>query len=268
MSLIQKGAHVPSLPVPSELPAVADARLVDRVRAGDAVAFELIMRRYNRRQYRLARSILKNGSEAEDAVQEAYVRAYEKLDDFNGPAGFSSWLGKIVVNEALGRLRKRGRVISLDDYVKGADGEGEIRRIDILRTQQPDPERLAVNSELRQLLENAIDDLPDDFRAAFILRAVEGMSIDETAQCLSIRPETVKTRFHRARRLLQKSLGAQIDTLMPSTFAFGGQHCDSIVEAVLARLGPSFKTARRRAKASAKPGFSKWISRWVMSNTP
>jgi RNA polymerase sigma-70 factor, ECF subfamily len=268
MSSMQKGAQATSLPVPSDVPVLTDARLVNRVRAGDAVAFELIMRRYNQRQYRLARSILKNGAEAEDAVQEAYVRAYEKLGDFIGPNGFSAWLGKIVVNEALGRLRKRGRVISLDDYVKDTDGGAEIRRIDTVRTQQPDPERLAVNSELRQLLENAIDALPDDFRAVFILRAVEGMSTDETAQCLSIRPETVKTRFHRARRLLQSTLGAQIDTLMPSTFAFGGAHCDGIVEAVMARLGPSLKTARRRAKASGKPGFSKWIARWIMSNTP
>lgn len=223
------------------------------------------MRRYNRRQYRLARSILKNGSEAEDVVQEAYVRAYEKLGDFIGPNGFSAWLGKIVVNEALGRLRKRGRVISLDDYVKGAEGSADIRRIETIRTQQPDPERLAVNSELRRLLEDAIDALPDDFRAVFVLRAVEGMSVSETAACLSIRPETVKTRFHRARRLLQDSLGARIDTLMPSTFAFGGQHCDRTVAVVLARLGPSFKTAQRRAKASTKPGFTKWIVSLMIS---
>jgi len=239
-------------PVPGQSKATAPtgAQLVDRVRAGDAVAFELIMRRYNQRLYRLARGILRNDSEAEDVVQESYVRAFEKLDDFIGPDGLSAWLCRIAVNEALGRLRKRGRVISLDDYVCGADGGADVRRIETMRTQQPDPERLAANSELRQLLEAAIDALPDEFRAVFVLRAVEGMSVSETAQCLSIRPETVKTRFHRGRHLLQGALGTRLDTLMPSAFAFAGENCDRIVAAVLTRLGPSLETARRRVEVS------------------
>jgi RNA polymerase sigma-70 factor (ECF subfamily) len=201
----------------------------------------------------MARSILRNEPEAEDVVQESYVRAYEKIDDFIGPAGFSAWLGRIVVNEALGRLRTRGRVISLDDYGDGPGNGADIRRIETIKTQQPDPERLAVNSELRRLLENAIDALPDDFRVVFVLRAVEGLSVVETAEYLSIRPETVKTRFHRARRHLQDNLGAQFETLMPSTFAFAGEHCDRIVAAVLERLEPSFAAARRD-QAAVKPG--------------
>lgn len=241
------------LPLQSEVTSIADATLVDRVRAGDPAAFELIMRRNNQRLYRLARGILRSRSEAEDVVQEAYVRCYEKLDNFIGPNGFSAWLGKIVVNEALGRLRKRGRVISLDDFIKSADGSADVRCIETMKTHQPDPERLAASSELRRLLENAIDALPDDFRSVFVLRTVEGMNVSETAQCLSIRPETVKTRFHRARQLLQDALGAQLDALMPSTFAFGGQRCDCIVAAVLARLGPSFEAARLRANAPSRP---------------
>jgi RNA polymerase sigma-70 factor (ECF subfamily) len=250
MAMMRKNAQSVPLQGPSDLAALADARLIERVRAGDAVAFELIMRRYNQRLFRMARSILRNGSEAEDVVQDSYVRAYEKIGDFIGPAGFSAWLGRIVVNEALGRLRTRGRVVSLDDAVGRTEGGAEIRRLDTIRTQQPDPERLAVNSELRRLLETAIDALPDDFRVVFVLRAVEGLSVTETAEYLSIRPETVKTRFHRARRHLQDNLGAQFDTLMPSTFAFAGEHCDRIVAAVLERLEPSFAAARRDQAAT------------------
>jgi RNA polymerase sigma-70 factor (ECF subfamily) len=253
MAMMHKNAQPAPLPGPSELASFTDGRLIERVRAGDPVAFELIMRRYNQRLFRMARSILRNEPEAEDVVQESYVRAYEKIDDFIGPAGFSAWLGRIVVNEALGRLRTRGRVISLDDYGDGPGNGADIRRIETIKTQQPDPERLAVNSELRRLLENAIDALPDDFRVVFVLRAVEGLSVVETAEYLSIRPETVKTRFHRARRHLQDNLGAQFETLMPSTFAFAGEHCDRIVAAVLERLEPSFAAARRD-QAAVKPG--------------
>lgn len=220
--------------------ALADAALVDRVRLGDPAAFELIMRRYNQRLYRLARGILRSGAEAEDAVQETYLRVFEKLADFVGPNGFASWLGKIAINEALGRLRKRSRVVSLDDYVKNGESGVGHRNVESMSTEMPDPERLAASSELRHMLETAIDGLPDDFRTVFILRAVEGMNVIETAQCLAIRPETVKTRFHRARRLLQTDLGAKFDALMPSTFAFGGKHCDRIVASVLAQLAPAF----------------------------
>lgn len=226
-----------------EAPLLSDPILVERARNGDAAAFELIMRRYNRRLYRLARSILRNGAEAEDVVQDAYVRAYEKLDGFVGPTGFSAWLCRIATNEALGRLRRRGRVVLLDDYARGADGAVGYQGIESIMSQQPDPERLAANGELRRLLEVAIDALPDDFRAVFVLRAVEGMSLVETAECLSIRPETVKTRFHRARLLLQAALGARFETLMPSVFAFGGEHCDRIVEAVMIRLRPAFASS-------------------------
>jgi len=221
--------------------------LVERARSGDQIAFELIMRRYNQRLYRLACSIVKNRAEAEDVVQEAYVRAYEKLADFIGPNGFSTWLGRIVINEALGRRRKSGRVISLEDYVrdiKGGDPEQPGQRwTDMVKSEEPSPERLAANSELGRMLETAITSLPDKFRTVFMLRAIEGLNVLETADLLTIRPETVKTRFHRARQLLQQALGAQCDALMPSMFPLGGLHCDNIVATVLARLAPAFDRA-------------------------
>ena len=128
--------------------------------------------------------------------------------------------------------------------------DAAVRPIETMTSRQADPERLTGNGELRRLLESAIDALPDDFRTVFVLRAVEGMSIAETAEALSIRPETVKTRFHRARHRLQETLGARLDALLPATFEFGGERCDRIVAAVLARLRPSFDAARQEAMRS------------------
>jgi RNA polymerase sigma-70 factor (ECF subfamily) len=234
-------------------PALPDRDLVARVRAGDAAAFELIMRRHNRRLFRLARSILRNDFEAEDVVQATYVQAYAKLDEFVGPHGFPAWLGRIAINEALGRLRGWGRVVALEDYVGERAEDATIRRIDTMTTQHPDPEHLAGNAELRRLLEGAIDALPDEFRTVFVLRAVEGMSIAETADALSLRPETVKTRLHRARHRLQATLGARFEALMPTAFEFGGERCDRIVTAVLTRLQPSLAAARRKPTRPAMP---------------
>jgi RNA polymerase sigma-70 factor, ECF subfamily len=240
MTMIQDKAGPAKKRIGTDAVALADAALVARARTGDPAAFELIMRRYNQRLYRLARGILRNSADAEDAVQETYLRAFEKLGDFQGPDGFASWLGRIAINEALGRLRKRGKIVSFDDYTKTPENSADQNRLEAMQTQLPDPERLAASSELRRVLENALDRLPDDFRAVFILRAVEGMSVAETADCLAIRAETVKTRFHRARHMLQANLGAQFETLMPSTFAFAGARCDRIVAAVLGRLAPTF----------------------------
>ena len=256
MTIVQSDPRPAPPPVAAGTPGLLDYDLVERVRAGDAAAFELIMRRHNRRLFRLARSILKNGAEAEDVVQESYVRAFAKLDAFAGPDGFSAWLARIACNEALGRLRGRERVVSLHDYVSDGAGETDVRRVETMTSPQPDPERLTENGELRRLLEDAIDALPADFRAVFVLRAVEGMSVAEIAEALSIRPETVKTRFHRARHRLQETLGVRFDALMPAAFEFGGARCDRIVSAVLARLRPSFEAARARGNepASDPPG--------------
>jgi RNA polymerase sigma-70 factor, ECF subfamily len=225
--------------VSADAPGLSDYSLVERVRAGDAAAFELIMRRHNRRLFRLARSVLRDAAEAEDVVQETYVRAFARLDEFRGPDGFPAWLARIAYNEALGRVRGAERVVSLHDYLSDGDGDGDARRIEIMTSPQPDPERLTGYGELRRMLEDAIDALPDDFRAVFVLRAVEGMSVAETAQALAIPPETVKTRLHRARNRLQEALGARFEALVPAAFEFGGARCDRIVAAVLARIGPA-----------------------------
>jgi RNA polymerase sigma-70 factor (ECF subfamily) len=230
---------------PADAPELSDYGLVERVRAGDAAAFELIMRRHNRRLFRLARSVLRNAAEAEDVVQETYVRGFARLDEFRGPDGFPAWLARIAYNEALGRVRGAERVVSLYDYLSAGDGDGDVRRIETMTSPHPDPERLTGYGELRRMLEDAIDALPDEFRAVFMLRAVEGMSVAETAEALSIPPETVKTRLHRARHRLQEALGARFEALMPAAFEFAGARCDGIVAAVLARLGPALAARRQ-----------------------
>src|SRR5262245_8800197 len=249
MSMPRSSSHATARAAPPAAAALSDDQLVERVRAGDAVAFELIMRRHNRRLFRLARSILRSGPEAEDVVQETYVRAYANLDQFVGPHNLAAWLARIAANEALGRVRGRGRVVSLDEYVGHENGAA--RPIETMTSRQADPERLTGNGELRRLLEGAIDALPDDFRTVFVLRAVEGLSIAETAEALSMRPETVKTRFHRARHRLQETLGARLDALLPVTFEFGGERCDRIVAAVLVRLRSSYGAAQPNAVRSA-----------------
>ena len=173
------------------------------------------------------------------------MRAFARLDEFRGPDGFPAWLARIAYNEALGRMRGAERVVSLHDYLSDGDGDGDGRHIDTMTSPHPDPERLTGYGELRRLLENAIDALPDDFRAVFVLRAVEGMSIAETAAALAIPPETVKTRLHRARHRLQEALGARFEALMPAAFEFGGARCDRIVAAVLARIGPALEARRK-----------------------
>lgn len=213
-----------------------DMALVAQVRTGDGAAFATIMRRYNQRLYRVARGIVRDNAEAEDIVQEAYVCAYAKLDTFTGPAGFGAWLAKITANEALGRLRRSGRQVSFEAQSDRNDTGDSHDFMDRLMSTLPDPERLAANGEIRDLLERAIDSLPDGFRATFMLRTVEQLSVAETAECLGIRQETVKSRYHRARALLQKSLSAEIGSATLSAFSFAGARCDRIVAVVSARL--------------------------------
>ena len=207
-----------------------DIEIVARIRAGDDAAFALLMRRYNRRLYRIARGIVRDDAEAEDVLQETYVRAFAALHRFAGPDGLASWLGRIAANEALGRLRRR----------RGPDGSpretSDEEIMEKIGSMLPDPERLAASSEVRRLLEAAIDALPDGFRSVFMLRAVEGMSVAETAACLGLRPETVKTRFHRARATLRQALAERVEAAAPAAFPFAAGRCDRIVAAVLARL--------------------------------
>lgn len=214
----------------------ADAELAARARRGDGLAFELIMRRHNRRLFRLARSLVGRDHEAEDVLQEAYVRAYARLADLADGAALGAWLARIVANEALGRLRAATRVVSLDAFRVRAEADGMEEPEHDRASDLPDPERLAASGELRRLLEAAVDALPAEFRTVFVLREVEGLSTAETAACLGLRPETVKTRLHRARRQLQERLTGEMLAVSAYLFEFQGRRCDRIVSRVLDRV--------------------------------
>jgi RNA polymerase sigma-70 factor (ECF subfamily) len=211
-----------------------DAELAQRAATGDEPAFELIMRRHNRLLFRTARSILKSDAETEDALQEAYLRAWHALASFRAEAKLSTWLVRIVVNEALGRLRRRSAQViplgnALDDH--GHDAEDWME-------DDPDrqPERIAMRGEMRRLMEARIDLLPDAFRSVFMLRAVEELSVEEVAAALDLPEATVRTRFFRARGLLREGLSRDVDLALGDAFAFAGERCDRIVANVLARL--------------------------------
>jgi RNA polymerase sigma-70 factor (ECF subfamily) len=252
---------------PLQAPALPDAELVARVRHGDGLAFELIMRRHNRRLFRLARGLVWDDAEAEDVLQESYLRAYAHLGDLADDGALAAWLARIVANEALGRRRTAARVVSLEGHRArdraGDDGEDEATVASDWASDQPGPERLAASGELRRLLEAAVDALPPEFRTVFVLREVEGLSTAETAACLALRPETVKTRLHRARRQLQEAVGERLLAASPSLFEFEGVRCDRVVGQVLARLGrPTAPAPFRSAEASepARP-LPRWLSR-------
>lgn len=210
-----------------------DLALAQRALAGDGGAFHLIMRQNNQRLYRLARGIIRNDSEAEDIVQEAYVTAYSHLRGFRGDASLATWLSRIVINEALGRARKHKRRSDLLSQERPA--EAQVIPFP-LGADPNDPERNVAQRQVLQLVEQATDALPDEFRTVFIARVIEGMSIEETAELLDIRPETVKTRLHRARALVRKQLDEQIGPVLLNVFPFAGRRCDRLTAAVIKRL--------------------------------
>jgi len=207
------------------------------VRNGSGAAFAAIMQRYSPRLFRMARAIVRDDAEAEDVLQEAYVRAYAGLGGFRGEAALGTWLTRIVLNEAMGRLRRLRPTEELE-AIDEALLSGDSRVIMFPGVNAPgDPESAAARAEIRRLLEGAIDDLPDAFRVVFVMRDIEEMSIDETAEHLGILPETVKTRLHRARRLLRTSLDAKLAPALRETFPFQGARCARITQSVLARVG-------------------------------
>lgn len=222
---------------------ITDTEVVKRVIAGEIELFEIIMRRYNQRLYRVTRSILKDPNEAEDVMQDAYVTAYAHLNQFAGLAKFSTWLTKIAVNEALTRLRKQRRFVNIESE----DGF-ERESISNLSLKTPDPEEQLMSRELTTLLETALTSLPESYRSVFVLRKVEGMSTSETAECLNISEENVKTRLHRARALLRKEINTNINFAIQDSFQFGGKRCDRIVENVLKMItNSSFHNERLRS---------------------
>ena len=210
---------------------ISDEEVVRRVRAGETALFEVVMRRYNQRLYRVARAILRDDAEAEDVTQQAYVNAYRHLDQFAGRAMFSTWLTKIAVHEALVRARRRGR---FDDKEAVHDRDGET--MGAVTSPGPDPERQAFAGELRTLIESAIEALPEHYRAVFVMREVEGMSTAESAECLDITEETAKTRLHRARMLLRDALYERAGIESGAAFPFEAPRCDRVVAAVFERI--------------------------------
>jgi RNA polymerase sigma-70 factor, ECF subfamily len=218
-----------------------DAGLARRIGERDERAFEAVMRAHNRLLYRLARSILKDDAEAEDAVQEAYLAAYRNIGTFDARSKLSTWLARIAINEAYGRLRKRRRagvVVAFKAAARNGERDESRREEETMADASVEqPDAAALRGELRRLLERRIEALPEQFRTVFILRDVEELSVEETAECLNLPAATVRTRAFRARALLRESLSRDIDIATVNAFGFAGERCDRIVSSVLARLG-------------------------------
>jgi len=206
-----------------------DAEVIRRVLQGNTAMFELLMRRYNERVYRAARAIVRDEQEAEDVMQQAYVNAFTHLRQFNGSAQFSTWLTRIAINEALARVRRRGRFEPFDD---------ELSNVEPFMSSHPseNPERQAFTGELRELLEWSIDTLPDGMREVFVLREVEGLSTSEVAECLGVSEDVVKTRLSRGRAALRRVLFERTGATAPDAFRFFRPRCDRVVAQVFARI--------------------------------
>ena len=217
--------------IQSELKELRDEDIVSRVLAGETALFEIVMRRYNQRLYRISRAILRDDGEAEDVMQDAYVRAYEHLDQFAGRAAFSTWLTRIAVHEALARKRRRGRYDDLD-ALQATHGDS----MPILKSSAPSPETDASSSETRRILESAIEALPEAYRAIVVLREVEEMSVADTAASLGLTEGTVKTRLHRAHAMLRKELYARAQGRATDLYQFHAVRCDRVVKAVFERI--------------------------------
>lgn len=224
--------HQARLPALDE--TTSDDVLVRAAQGGDNRACRAILTKYNRRLYRIARGILRNDTEAEDAVQEAYVNAFTHLAAFRGESSLSTWLSRIVMNESLARLRSRRPTVDIAEVV-APEREAEI--IQFPNTVRTDPERTMAQRELLRLVERVTDELPDVYRTVFVTRVIEGMSVEDTAELLGIRVETVKTRLHRARKLVREHLDREIGPVMLDAFPFAGKRCERMTENVMQRIG-------------------------------
>jgi RNA polymerase sigma-70 factor (ECF subfamily) len=230
-------------------PAEDDSGLAARIGRGDQAAFESLMRRYNGRLFRVARAILRDDAEAEDALQDAYLDAYRHITDFRGGSALSTWLTRIVVNRSLMRLRrqKRERIVVPFEYRADADS----REIDPPDEGAESPARTTLRAEIRAILERRIDELPLAFRTVFVMREVDDMTVEQTAECLAIPPATVRTRLFRARSLLRRSLANDIETATADVFGFAGERCDRIVARVLARCASAAEVLPPDSSTSA-----------------
>jgi RNA polymerase sigma factor (sigma-70 family) len=222
---------------PSGFEALDDASLVDRARRREGAAFWLIIKGHNQRLYRVARAVLNDDMEAEDVLQETYIRAFTHLSEFREEARLSTWLTRIALNEALGRRRQRRPTVDMKALEAMAAPSS---------AHQLGPEQAAALADIRRLLERTISGLPEHYRIVFVMRDVEEMSIEETALLLGLQPETVSTRLHRARRLLRQALQEKVAGVFTDTFPFGGARCDRFTQAVLDRL--SVRLAKMEAQ--------------------
>lgn len=217
-------------------PQLSDADLVRQIRAGDVDAYGRLVQRWNQRLYRVARAITRDDAEAEDVLQEAYVRAFAALAELRDAAHVGVWLTRIVINEARGRLRLRRRRSTVElGELDGMQSDAQVLQFPS-GAPASDPEREAAAAETRRLLERAIDELPAAFRLVFVLRDVQGLSVEETGAELGLRPETVRTRLHRARRLLRQLLNEKLASALQGSFPFLGERCARMRAAVLVRL--------------------------------
>jgi RNA polymerase sigma-70 factor (ECF subfamily) len=229
------------MPVPNTEPAVdrpaaaaeSDVQLALSAAAGNAMAFETIVRRHNRLLFRTARGVVADDAEAQDVVQETYLRAFTHLQGYRGDSSLGTWLARIAINVALTSLRRKGRLVQLEESDDAAEPEHA------MHTPTPDsdgPAGMAERHELRDLLQACIEELPVIYRSVFILRAVEEVSVEETASCLGVSPDVVKTRFLRARAMLRERLAARAESGLRETFAFAGARCDAVLAHVMAEL--------------------------------
>jgi RNA polymerase sigma-70 factor (ECF subfamily) len=217
------------------LPAsISDSELVRRALIRDEAAVRAILQANNRRLFRIARGILRNDSEAEDVVQETYIRALTHLDGFRGDSSLSTWLSRIAMNEAMGRLRGRRPSLQWDTLLV-EQPEAEIIQFPAA-SASTDPEKSMAQREIQRFVEHAIDELPEPFRLVFIARVMEEMNVDDTAQLLGLKPETVKTRLHRARTMLRENVEKKIGPVILEAFPFAGRRCERLTDAVLKRL--------------------------------
>ncbi|HYM22871.1 MAG TPA: RNA polymerase sigma factor [Vicinamibacterales bacterium] len=220
---------------------VTDSEIVQRVRTGETALFEVLMRRHNQRVYRTARAIVKDEAEAEDVMQQAYINAFLHLDQFADRAQFSTWLTRITVHEALSRRRRQRPELALE----AEPGSEHEHAMDIRDAASPDPERQAYSGELGRLIESAVDSLPETYRSVFMLRDIEELSTDETAAALDIGVEAVKTRLHRARAMVRRSLTERVGASAGQAFQFHATRCDRVVAAVMTEI-------RRRVPVSSE----------------
>lgn len=234
--------------IQTNLQQLSDDEVVRRVLEGETALFEVIMRRYNQRLYRVSRVVLRDDSEAEDVMQDAYVRAYQHLDQFEGRAAFSTWLTRIALHEALARKRRRKPIQELD-----AMQEMKGDSMPILKSSKPDPEAETAQAQVRQLLEGAIQSLPEPYRVIVVLREVEEMDVAETAETLGVSESVVKTRLHRAHAMLRRELHSRARGRVTDLYAFHAPRCDRVVKAVFERI-------REKQQAGEFSVSSKFIS--------